>query len=504
MVDVLALDDDILDDEVEIGDEEADDTVNEDSVEEVVNDTDDDGLETDDEDDEEEEDEEPQTVEMLVDLEKITIMNHCKKRTFVQELPVEQIQATQKYQYSRQLTRNGLTKSVADFRGIMTPLEVMKVTNADGTTTYQLLSGLRRLRAIRRNGYTTAPAFVWEFDEEEYGRKNALLLSLLMDKKTYREPIELWELQQSLEEMYGMTFAQMEILITEFQPGDPSMLKEVMNSGYDKAIDGLASGKKTIKQAYNMLIKLRKEQMKAEESGEVEEEIGIGSDTESYMKLSEEEVNELLGSQPEYSTDDDELYAYDIHKGTVQNRHALPEDDGDGDLAPETKDQIKKRDENLCRICDSMATFHLTPKHEDWLDPMELHIDPERQYNQDAHLGQLTVHHVIPASVGGTDDKSNLITLCYRCHDLLHKIEKSGTFPTEKDRLARMSKDQQVALLGAFYFAQKAMVAKKQVGMTRKQAQEHAAKSGKRGYIGQPVSTKERIEMQQFHAERGD
>lgn len=32
------------------------------------------------------------------------------------------------------------------------------------------------------------------------------------------------------------------------------------------------------------------------------------------------------------------------------------------------------------------------------------------------------VHHKIPKSLGGTDDKSNLSELCPQCHDLLHNV----------------------------------------------------------------------------------
>lgn len=36
-------------------------------------------------------------------------------------------------------------------------------------------------------------------------------------------------------------------------------------------------------------------------------------------------------------------------------------------------------------------------------------------------------HHIMPSSVGGTNDKENLMTLCANCHRVLHKIKK-GVF----------------------------------------------------------------------------
>ena len=35
--------------------------------------------------------------------------------------------------------------------------------------------------------------------------------------------------------------------------------------------------------------------------------------------------------------------------------------------------------------------------------------------------GEVQVHHIIPAASGGSDDYENLITLCYRDHDTVHR-----------------------------------------------------------------------------------
>lgn len=36
-----------------------------------------------------------------------------------------------------------------------------------------------------------------------------------------------------------------------------------------------------------------------------------------------------------------------------------------------------------------------------------------------ASVRHLTVHHIIPRSEGGKENKTNLITLCTRCHDIV-------------------------------------------------------------------------------------
>ena len=36
----------------------------------------------------------------------------------------------------------------------------------------------------------------------------------------------------------------------------------------------------------------------------------------------------------------------------------------------------------------------------------------------------LNHHHLVPRSVGGLDDESNLITLCHECHGKIHNVER--------------------------------------------------------------------------------
>jgi hypothetical protein len=51
------------------------------------------------------------------------------------------------------------------------------------------------------------------------------------------------------------------------------------------------------------------------------------------------------------------------------------------------------------------------------------------------HLHQ---HHLVPRSCGGTDDESNLITLCVACHGKVHGVEWSNDHSERiKDGIAR-------------------------------------------------------------------
>lgn len=49
----------------------------------------------------------------------------------------------------------------------------------------------------------------------------------------------------------------------------------------------------------------------------------------------------------------------------------------------------------------------------------------ERDNNQCRSCGtsgenRLQVHHIVFRSQGGTDDPSNLVTVCWQCHNLIH------------------------------------------------------------------------------------
>lgn len=39
------------------------------------------------------------------------------------------------------------------------------------------------------------------------------------------------------------------------------------------------------------------------------------------------------------------------------------------------------------------------------------------QWTSEKHWGELDVHHIIPRSLGGKNEKENLITVCRKCHD---------------------------------------------------------------------------------------
>jgi 5-methylcytosine-specific restriction endonuclease McrA len=63
---------------------------------------------------------------------------------------------------------------------------------------------------------------------------------------------------------------------------------------------------------------------------------------------------------------------------------------------------VRQRDGNCCRSCGTSG---------EW--------------------AKLSVHHLLPASLGGTDDMDNLLTLCHRCHAAHERAARTLTFPIE-------------------------------------------------------------------------
>jgi HNH endonuclease len=44
---------------------------------------------------------------------------------------------------------------------------------------------------------------------------------------------------------------------------------------------------------------------------------------------------------------------------------------------------------------------------------------------------KLSVHHLLPASLGGTDDMANLVTVCSDCHSRYEQAARTLTLPVE-------------------------------------------------------------------------
>ena len=77
---------------------------------------------------------------------------------------------------------------------------------------------------------------------------------------------------------------------------------------------------------------------------------------------------------------------------------------------PEVRNRVLERDMNKCQMCGASETF----------------IERSYTYGNGARATwkqnvPLEVHHIIHRENGGADNPINLITLCQKCHDYMHR-----------------------------------------------------------------------------------
>jgi 5-methylcytosine-specific restriction endonuclease McrA len=57
--------------------------------------------------------------------------------------------------------------------------------------------------------------------------------------------------------------------------------------------------------------------------------------------------------------------------------------------------------------------------------------DACRNCGASGEWARLSVHHLLPAALGGTDDMANLVTLCSTCHPVYEKAARTLTLPVD-------------------------------------------------------------------------
>lgn len=416
------------------------------------------------------------------------------KRKLV-DIPVSSIVLSEQSKVLRSSTAIGLTASIRDIGMVLNPIDVMELpkTSDDDESLYTMVSGTRRLYGAIRCNHKTIPAWVWDFSEKDKANKLSFLLGLVINKQQEHTMQEVWEAMKVLEHEYNLKPAQIEMLFPNLGNGDAMKLKDVALGEFKEPLDLLFSGEGTLDKAYKLLQKMRKESDTLEvedsqgiiSSTEAGNDAGITSDSEEEeAPLAHNEVMEILEMDNSDGLDDDTLFDSGVDKGHVQDRKG----DGDDDLAPETKDMIKKRDKMLCRVCCSACDFKKKPSDEGYLNPREVHIAEAKKDVASAFISMLTVHHLIPVHAGGTDDPDNLITLCINCHHRLHVMEKMRGFIATKEDFEEWDDVTKHDAIGAYYFAKFAIEAGKRKGYSRKEAQDLASKSLKHKMPAQTVN----------------
>lgn len=300
---------------------------------------------------------------------------------------------------------------------------------------YRVLDGWRRIFASLKNHYDEIPAAVITFHDPEVGRDLSNLMHLVLNRAQTHTWAEKWAMLQVMEESYSLTPSMLDWLLL-LEAGDSMRLKEVMLAEYPEVTEDFLAGKKDLTRSYKALEKLRKAEANPTAGDDdrkissVDEAGDLATDDTEDAPLADEEVKNLLemGDElrevrdllnKEADTDDtdiaDENYGGDPIPENAAEQVGFEGGDDDEDMFGEvdentvqdTKDRkplskelrtaILARDEFTCQACGY-----------------------GKGITSMVHLGQLEAHHKTSVYVGGSDAMSNFVTLCQRCHGLVH------------------------------------------------------------------------------------
>lgn len=299
---------------------------------------------------------------------------------------------------------------------------------------YRVLDGWRRIFASLKNNYDEIPAAIVTFHDPEVGRDLSNLMHLVLNRAQTHTWAEKWAMQQVMEESYSLTPSMLDWLLL-IDAGDSMRLKEVMLAEYPEVTDEFLSGKKDLARSYKALEKLRKAEANptagdddrkissVDEAGDL-----ATADTED-APLSDEEVKNLLEMGDELREVRDLL-----NKEADTDDTDIDDDNYGGDPIPENaaeqvgfeggddEDMFGEVDENT--VQDTKDRKPLSKELRTAILARDEFTCQACGYGKGitsmVHLGQLEAHHKTSVYVGGSDAMSNFVTLCQRCHGLVH------------------------------------------------------------------------------------
>ncbi len=202
---------------------------------------------------------------------------------------------------------NELKQSIAE-NGIIQPVAVRKVD--DG---YELISGERRLRAIRELGYDRIPAYIIACESDDQ------LLELALIENIQREnlnPIELAKAYQQLQTEYGLTQEQVAKKVAKERATianfirllklpeiiQDSLAENKISMGHARAIMGLSSKtdqirlwKKTVDEGWS--VRIVEEQVRKLTETEKPEKQPIKPEKNPYYQEVEDKLRSAIGTQ---------------------------------------------------------------------------------------------------------------------------------------------------------------------------------------------------------------
>lgn len=318
---------------------------------------------------------------------------------FIQNLPIQSLVIGNRIRQKPSVT--ALTQSVK-MTGLLEPI-IVAPTMTNGI--YLLVKGLRRVLAVSRAGGTTIPAVV----NKRLKSNELLVVEALYNQYTPYTMSECSEFIKKMESRGLMSPSLFEMLL-QWNSGDFSKYKDIMDDGDPDIITKLFDGEFTIAQAFQALEKRRKKESREEKqikttekaySGETPEiaegltNTGVEVEEEEEH-LTDEQIKDLMFDPMQLdeiadSSDLDQMVeegnkmeGFEPHKQDYKNREILD---------PAIRKAVLARDDNTCQCCKRGG-----PDYVDILD----------------------VHHIVEVYLGGEDSVDNSTTACLNCHKQIH------------------------------------------------------------------------------------
>lgn len=334
----------------------------------------------------------------------VSVMDNSQTRNsfeLIDELPLEKLVIAGKRIRQRSAVTS-LSQSIKQ-TGLLMPI-VVAPTMTQGT--YVLVHGFRRVVAMMSAGSTTVPAIV----NKRIKSSEISIVEALYNQYTPYTMRECADFIKYLETERGIMSPSMFEMLLQWNSGDYSKYKDIMDDNDSDIVEKLFGGEFTIAQAFQALEKRRKKESreekqnkttaKAYDSEQVEQAEGLldtGSEVEQDGEgLTEEQISDLM-IDPTKLGDDlsdkslDEMVeagakmeGYEPHKQDWKNRERID---------PAIRKAVMARDNNTCQCCKKGGP--------DYVDILDL-------------------HHIVEVYLGGEDSVANSITLCLNCHKQVH------------------------------------------------------------------------------------
>ena len=334
----------------------------------------------------------------------VSVMDNSQTRNsfeLIDELPLEKLVIAGKRIRQRSAVTS-LSQSIKQ-TGLLMPI-VVAPTMTQGT--YVLVHGFRRIVAMMSAGSTTVPAIV----NKRIKSSEISIVEALYNQYTPYTMRECADFIKYLETERGIMSPSMFEMLLQWNSGDYSKYKDIMDDNDPDIVEKLFGGEFTIAQAFQALEKRRKKESreekqnkttaKAYDSEQVEQAEGLldtGSEVEQDGEgLTEEQISDLM-IDPTKLGDDlsdkslDEMVeagakmeGYEPHKQDWKNRERID---------PAIRKAVMARDNNTCQCCKKGGP--------DYVDILDL-------------------HHIVEVYLGGEDSVANSITLCLNCHKQVH------------------------------------------------------------------------------------